>query len=113
MTKAWRLTEQAEESLVEIAEWTIDHFGVEQAEIYQAELIDRCAGIASGSIFTRDCSVLIGEPSGSGLRYARAGEHFVIFVEERDRVVIVDFLHGRSDLPRLVRSIEGQLDRRK
>jgi plasmid stabilization system protein ParE len=34
------------------------------------------------------------------LRFARAGQHFVVFVDYPEQVIIVDFLHSRSDLPR-------------
>ena len=33
-------------------------------------------------------------------RFARAGQHFVVFVEDTEQVIIVDFLHSRADLPR-------------
>jgi plasmid stabilization system protein ParE len=32
------------------------------------------------------------------LRFARAGNHFVIFVETPDEVLIVDFLHQSADI---------------
>ncbi len=48
MPKAWRLTRQAERSLVEIARWTLATFGPRQAEAYEAEPVARCAAIASG-----------------------------------------------------------------
>jgi len=95
----WRLTPQAAESLVEIALWTLEHFGDRQAARYEDELIARCQSIADGHAPSRDCSVLLGDAAPSRLSYARAGEHFVIFTEIGDEVVIVDFLHGRVDLP--------------
>ena len=33
------------------------------------------------------------------LRFVRAGQHFVVFVQGADSVTIVDFLLVRSDLP--------------
>lgn len=33
------------------------------------------------------------------LRYARAGEHFQVFIDIPDELVIIDILHERSDLP--------------
>ena len=32
------------------------------------------------------------------LRFTRAGQHFVIFVEAPDEVLIVDFLHQSADI---------------
>ena len=34
------------------------------------------------------------------LRFSRAGQHFVVFVEDIKQVIIIDFLHSRTDLPR-------------
>ena len=34
------------------------------------------------------------------LRFTRSGQNFVAYIENSDRVIIVDFLHSRSDLPR-------------
>ena len=45
--KAWRLTRQAEASLIDIAEWTIENFGARQADAYEADLIACCNGIAA------------------------------------------------------------------
>jgi plasmid stabilization system protein ParE len=34
------------------------------------------------------------------LRVTRAGQHFIVFVEMPEQVIVVDVLHSRSDLPR-------------
>jgi len=52
MTRGYRLTRRAEESLVDIALWTIENFGSRQADIYGAQLIERCDGIASGTVMS-------------------------------------------------------------
>lgn len=56
--------------------------------------------IAAGTAMSQDCRRLINPDLPEDLRFTRAGQHFVIFVEDADQVIIVDFLHGRSDLPR-------------
>ena len=33
------------------------------------------------------------------LRFVRAGEHFLVFLNQPDEVIIVDILHSRSNLP--------------
>ena len=33
------------------------------------------------------------------LRFTRSGQHFIVFIEDAAQVIIVDFLHSRSDLP--------------
>ncbi|RDD69933.1 type II toxin-antitoxin system RelE/ParE family toxin [Paracoccus versutus] len=100
MPKPWRLTRQAETSLVEIARWTYETFGPRQAEAYEDDLIAACRDIAAGTAMSQDCRRTIDPDLSEDLRFARCGQHFVIFVEDPEQVIIVDFLHGRSDLPR-------------
>lgn len=98
MSRSFRLTRLAEASLSEIARWTIKNFGLRQAELYEAELLNRCKGILNGEAHSRSCAVLVDD--ADDLRFVRAGEHFLVFVDWPDEVVIVDILHSRSDLPR-------------
>lgn len=100
MPKPWRLTKQAEASLIEIARWTIETFGARQAAAYEDDLISACRGIAAGTALSHDCRRLIAPDLADDLRFARAGQHFVVFIENPEQVIIVDFLHSRSDLPR-------------
>tara|TARA_B100001146_G_C16118460_1_gene406883 strand:- start:309 stop:644 length:336 start_codon:yes stop_codon:yes gene_type:complete len=97
MSRSFRLTRRAEASLVEIARWTIETFGLRQAERYEAELLDRCEAILNGQAHSRSCAALVDD--AADLRFIRAGEHFVVFLEQPDELVIVDVLHSRSDLP--------------
>jgi plasmid stabilization system protein ParE len=99
MPKPWRLTRQAEASLVDIALWTIETFGSRQAEAYEEDLIARCRAIAAGTAPSQSCRRIIDPRLSEDLRFTRAGQHLVVFIEDDDAVVIVDFLHGRSDLP--------------
>lgn len=100
MPKPWRLTRQAERSLIEIARWTHETFGPRQAAAYEDDLIAVCRDIAAGTAMSQDCRRIISPDLPEDLRFARAGQHFVIFVEDAEQVIIIDFLHGRSDLPR-------------
>ncbi|MEM1378054.1 MAG: type II toxin-antitoxin system RelE/ParE family toxin, partial [Pseudomonadota bacterium] len=59
--------------------------------------IERCQAIAEGTAFTRDCTQLVGREVA--LKYAKAGMHYVVFVESDREITIIDFIHGRSDLP--------------
>ncbi|MEM9231607.1 MAG: type II toxin-antitoxin system RelE/ParE family toxin, partial [Pseudomonadota bacterium] len=79
MSRSFRLTRRAEASLVEIARWTIDIFGHRQAERYEAELLSRCEAILSGQAHSRSCAVLVDD--ADDLRFVRAGEHFVVFLD--------------------------------
>jgi plasmid stabilization system protein ParE len=103
MSRSLRLTRRAEASLVEIAKWTIEQFGLKQADLYEAELLTRCQAILNGQAHSRSCAVLVDD--AADLRFARAGEHFLVFVDQPDGVIIVDILHSRSDLPRHVAAL--------
>jgi len=99
MHRPWKLTRQAEASLVEIARWTLETFGPRQAEAYEDDLIARCQHIADGSAPSQDCRRLIAPDLHEDLRFTRSGQHFIVFIEEAAQVIIVDFLHSRADLP--------------
>jgi len=103
MSRSLRLTRRAEASLTEIAKWTIENFGLHQAELYEAELLGRCEAILNGQAHSRSCSILV--DNAGELRFIRAGEHFVVFLDQPDAVIIVDILHSRSDLPRHVAAL--------
>ena len=100
MPKPWRLTRQAEASLIEIARWTTETFGPRQAATYEDDLISSCREIAAGTTPLQDCRRLIDPDLAENLRFARAGQHFVVFVENIEQVIIIDFLHSRADLQR-------------
>jgi toxin ParE1/3/4 len=99
MLKPWRLTRRAESSLVEVARWTLGIFGSRQAAAYEEDLIARCEQIAAGTAHSQDCRRLIDPSLPEDLRFTRAGPHFIVFIEDPERIVIVDFLHSCSDLP--------------
>ena len=99
MNRPWRLTKQAEASLMEIALWTLDTFGSRQAAAYEEDLIAKCHDIASGQAVTQGCRQLIASDLAEDLRFTRSGQHFIVFIEDASQVIIVDFLHSRSDLP--------------
>ena len=112
MPKPWRLTRAAEASLIEIATWTLATFGARQAEAYEDDLIQRCEQIAAGTAMTQDCRRLIDPDLPEDLRFARAGQHFVVFIEDVTKITIIDFLHSRADLPRRLAALSGSnLDR--
>ena len=100
MPKPWRLTRAADRSLIDIAIWTVETFGPRQAAAYEEDLIAVCRNIAAGMAQSQDCRRIIDPDLNEDLRFARAGQHFVVFVEVAEQVIIIDFLHSRSDLPR-------------
>ena len=100
MPKPWRLTRAAERSLINIAIWTVETFGTRQAAAYEEDLLSICQNIAAGTVQSQECRRIIDLDLPEDLRFARAGQHFVVFVENAEQVIIIDFLHSRSDLPR-------------
>ena len=108
MPKPWRLTRQAEASLLDIALWTIETFGPRQAQAYEEDLIARCSGIATGNVPSQSCRAIIDTDLKEDLRFTRSGQHFIVFIEDSDGIIIVDFLHGRSNLPAKLASLEKQ-----
>lgn len=104
MSRRWRLTPRAEDALVEIALWTIGRFGAAQADAYETELIGRCEALARGDLAGQDCSMLAGT-GAEGLRFIRVGSHFVVYIEVGDKVVVIDVIHGRADLPRRLKAL--------
>ncbi len=103
MSRSFRLTRRAEASLVEIARWTIENFGLHQAELYEVELLTRCEALLNGQVHSRSCAVFVDD--AVDLRFVRAGEHFLVFLDRSDELIIVDILHSRSDLPRHVAAL--------
>jgi plasmid stabilization system protein ParE len=106
VTRSFRLTRKAEDSLFDIACWTIERFGVRQADLYETELVARCESLARGDAVSRSCAILVDDYEVE-LRYARAGEHFVVFLERSTEILVVDFLHSRSDLPRHIAALRA------
>ena len=109
MSRTFRLTRRAEASLFEIARWTIENFGLRQAELCEAELLSRCEAILNGQAHSRSCAVLVDD--ADELRFVRAGERFLVFLDQPDEVVIVDILHSRRDLPRHVAALTVAITR--
>ena len=112
MSRPWHLTRQAEASLTDIARWTHETFGPRQAAVYEEELIARCIDIAEGTAISQECRQLIHPDLPEDLRFTRSGQHFIVFVEGPDSVIVVDFLHSRTDLPRRLAALSGSGTRR-
>lgn len=100
--RTWRLLPAVYASLEDIGEWTQARFGARQADIYLDVLIARCAAIAEGTVQGRNCRMILGADVPEDLHFAQAGQHFVVFVETADEIVVIAFLHQRSDLPKWV-----------
>ena len=107
MPRPWVLARQAEAALRDIAAWTAETFGRRQSDAYAEDLIEKCQALADGTARSRDCRILIDPALPENLRYARSGQHFVVFIDAPDRMIVVDFLHVRADLPSRLGGLSG------
>ncbi|WP_366946165.1 type II toxin-antitoxin system RelE/ParE family toxin [uncultured Maricaulis sp.] len=99
MSDRWRLTPQARRAIQDIARWTVQTFGPEQADRYRQALIDTCSRVAGHQTFDQSCRRLVAHDLAEDLRFARCEQHFIVFVRDPGVVTIIDILHARSDLP--------------
>lgn len=108
--KAWRLTHDAEQRILDIALWTTLQFGRVQAVIYRDELIACLDRLAKGeSPHAKPCAILMqGKHPAEGLSYYRQGQHFIIMRETAERIDVLDFLHVNSDLPSRIARLSGR-----
>lgn len=86
------LRPQAEADIENIADYTIERWGREQAESYVAALR---ADIASLGEFAERYP--IHEQTGLGLRRMGSGHHLVFYLIGKDAVEVVRILHERRD----------------
>jgi toxin ParE1/3/4 len=100
MSKPWRLTQQAELSLVDIALWTFETFGPRQADAYEQDILAKMDDIAAGVAHTQSCRAIFGADLAEDVRFTRVGAHYLIYVEYQHSFVLLDLLHQRVDLPR-------------
>jgi toxin ParE1/3/4 len=96
--KAWYFSDRAEASFDAILEWTFENYGGRQLEKYRDTLLDRCRAIAAGQVVHQSCRAVFADDLREDLRFARAGQHYVIFLETEAQVQIVDFLHQAADI---------------
>ena len=100
----FRLTPRAIQSLASIFAWTIAHFGEAHAADYRDGLIRRCEALANRRPpHGRPCDVLAtGHGAAKGLFYYKEGAHFIIFQRDEHDLVVIDFIHERRDLPKMI-----------
>lgn len=96
--KRLELSDRAEASLSDIALWTLERFGRAQMDRYVDELLAKSWDIAAGRAHHQSCRTIFADDLRDNLRFARAGSHYVIFVETETEVQIVDFLHQNADI---------------
>lgn len=90
-----RLSSRAESDLAEIADYTIEAFGIEQAGRYIAGL-EACLNALDGKPFTGHGT----DELAPGLRRFWHKSHVVFFVPDDEGIFIVRILHKSMDFQR-------------
>ncbi|MEQ8368275.1 MAG: type II toxin-antitoxin system RelE/ParE family toxin [Roseicyclus sp.] len=85
----------AEADILDIWDYGLTEWGVEQAIRYDAEIQKRIEGLATGLTASRAVDEI-----APGLRRALAGRHVVFFREDAAAVTVVRVLHQRMDVGR-------------
>ncbi len=57
---------------------------------------------------TQGCRQLIDPELPEDLRFTKSGQHFIVLIDDAAQVIIVDFLHSRSDLPGKLAALSGR-----
>jgi plasmid stabilization system protein ParE len=98
--RGYRLSPQAELTLEDIISWTIEHFGIGQAELYKDQLINRLSALAADELpHGVSCNGLFaGHRDVVDLEYYREGRHYIIYRNTIDSILVLDFVHGSRDL---------------
>ena len=91
----FRLSPRAETDLAEIADYTIETFGVEQARRYRDGLVACFQSLAQNPRLGRSVEWL-----ATGLRRFEHRSHAVFYVVDERGVVVVRVLHVRMDASR-------------
>jgi plasmid stabilization system protein ParE len=87
------LTVGAEADLNDIAIYTVDTWGVEQARKYDNALTHHFGELSDGTIRTKAAL-----PARDDVRVSRCEHHYVFSVKRRGATVILAVLHERMDL---------------
>ena len=88
----YRLSSRAEADLAEIADYTVETFGIEQARRYRDELESCFQTLAANPMIGRSADEL-----GSNLRRYEHQSHIVFYLPSDHGVFVVRVLHQRMD----------------
>lgn len=97
----YKLTMHAEQDLRDIARYTIDKWGMAQAERYEAILSKRFQEIAQGVVTPR--TFLKRRPD---LLFAHCEHHYIFYLQSKNSAnpIILAVLHERMDLMRRLKN---------
>jgi toxin ParE1/3/4 len=92
---SYRLSRLAAADLQEIAEYTIERFGIMQARRYRDSLKTCFVQLASKPALGRRVEQLM-----NGLQRFEHQSHVVFYISEPENILIVRVLHSSMDVPR-------------
>ena len=92
MTNSVRLTADAERDILDIYLYTLEQFGLAQADKYTSELFDRFSAIAARPSSGRDFSDI-----HPGARRANHRSHAIYFRPSDDGILVLRILHQKMD----------------
>jgi toxin ParE1/3/4 len=91
----YRLTERADDDVIEIFVSGVREFGERQAARYHAALVEAFEFVAAHPLAARERKEYV-----PPVRMHFIGAHVVAYVVDEDHVLIVRVLHGRQDWER-------------
>ncbi|WJH41353.1 type II toxin-antitoxin system RelE/ParE family toxin [Aliirhizobium terrae] len=94
--KALVFSPKAEADIDDIYDYTEQHWGFENAEVYTFELRDACRSLVEGPRHGRK----IGDEIRRNYFVLSCKAHFIIYRETVSRIVIVRILHQRMNVRR-------------
>lgn len=92
MTNNFRLTEDAERDIQDIYLYTLEKFGIDQADRCTAELFDRFSELAARPSLGRDFSFVL-----PNTRRANHASHAVYFRMADNGILVLRILHQAMD----------------
>lgn len=96
--KPFSLSLRAARSLDGIADYSAQAFGKRRGDAYVANLLNCCNDVAKRHKAAASCLVHFGEDLLADLQFARAGRHYIIFLEKPTEFLVVDFIHQSADV---------------
>ena len=94
----FELSAKAARSFREIGVYTKERYGRDQMKFYLDNLLARCRALAAGHVPHQSCRTAFADDLREDLRFARVGQHFVIFTETAGAVQIIDFIHQSAEI---------------
>ena len=92
MTNSFKLTEDAERDVIDIYLYTLEHFGLAQAEKYSGELFQRFSQISQNPALGRSFSGIY-----PGAFRANQGSHAIYYKKQGELVLVLRILHQMMD----------------